>query len=162
MNTNSTTITLTADSEAKTDTIAKAFVRHIPGNATIALTGTLGAGKTRFVQGVAVALGATPEQITSPTFVICNQYAVDKHIFHLDAYRIKTDDEFFELGVDEMFLSDGYVFIEWAEKFISMLPRERLSISIDIVSENTRRFHFSGTSKYEAGLEQMRLEFELS
>lgn len=156
MNTNLTTTTLRACSEADTDHIAAAFSQHIPGNTTVALTGTLGAGKTRFVQGVAVALGARAEHVTSPTFVICNQYPVKKHIYHLDAYRITDEDEFFELGVDEMFLSDGYVFIEWAEKFKQMLPRELLSLTIDVVSQHGRDFHFRGTSRYQESIVRLR------
>ena len=156
MSTNPITVTIETGSESQTDLIASAFARLIPGNTTVALTGTLGAGKTRFVQGVAAALGANPEQVTSPTFVICNQYAVAKHIYHLDAYRIKTDDEFFELGIDEMFLSDGYVFIEWAEKFYEMLPRDYVSLTIDVISETERRFRFTGTSKYKTALQQLK------
>ena len=156
MSTNPNTMSIESGSEADTDLIAAAFARCFPGNTTIALTGTLGAGKTRFVQGVAVALGAKPEQVTSPTFVICNQYPVDKHVYHLDAYRIKDDDEFFELGVDEMFLSEGYVFIEWAEKFREMLPREYVSLTIDVTSETSRALHFTGTPKYYSALQQLK------
>lgn len=156
MNTNPITVSIESGSESQTDLIASAFAQYFPGNTIVALTGTLGAGKTRFVQGVAVALGARPEQVTSPTFVICNQYPVDKHIYHLDAYRIKTDDEFFELGVDEMFLSDGFVFIEWAEKFKEMLPRDYVSLTIEVISETSRRFHFTGASRYSTALHQLK------
>jgi len=157
MSINITTGSLTAHSEADTDAVAKAFVNHIPNGTTIGLTGTLGAGKTRFVQGVAVALGARSEQVTSPTFVICNQYPLETMIYHLDAYRIQDEDEFFELGVDEMFLSDGYVFIEWGEKFEQMLPRERIILSIDVLNATSRRFHFSGTSRYQQEIRQLLL-----
>ena len=156
MNTNPITVSIVTESESQTDLIASEFARYFPGNTTVALTGTLGAGKTRFVQGVAVALGAKPEQVTSPTFVICNQYPVDKHIYHLDAYRIKTDDEFFELGVDEIFLSDGLVFIEWAEKFKEMLPRDYVSLTIEVISETSRKFHFTGASRYRDALQQLK------
>ncbi len=158
MNTNITEGNLISHSENDTDTVAKAFSRFIPSNTTIGLNGTLGSGKTRFVQGVCVALGASPEEVTSPTFVICNQYLLDKNIFHLDAYRIKDDDEFFELGVDEMFLGNGYVFIEWADKFEAMLPRERITVTIDVLGENTRRFCFSGTTKYALAIKQLLLD----
>lgn len=155
MNTNSQTITLHATSEADTDFIAHRFVECIPNSTTIALTGTLGAGKTRFVQGVAVALGGNASSITSPTFVICNQYLLSQNVFHLDAYRIKDEDEFLELGVDEMYLSDGYTFIEWAEKFERCLPREYIGLTIEINSETGRTFIFSGTNKYASVLEAL-------
>jgi len=148
ININTFEFSATSESEAITDKLAQAFVNCIPGNTTIALSGTLGAGKTRFVQGIAVALGGTPEQVTSPTFVICNQYPLKRHVFHLDAYRIKDADEFLELGVDEMYLTDGYVFIEWAEKFSDCLPREQISLNIVIDGEYSRRFEFSATTKY--------------
>lgn len=156
MNTSTCSFSLLANSEADTDHIASAFANCIPGNTTVALNGTLGAGKTRFVQGVAMALGANPDQVTSPTFVICNQYPVEKHIYHLDAYRIKDEDEFFELGVDEMFLSDGFVFIEWAEKFQSSLPRQIITLTIEVVSEHSRRFHFTATDRYETALSELK------
>ncbi|MDB4863072.1 tRNA (adenosine(37)-N6)-threonylcarbamoyltransferase complex ATPase subunit type 1 TsaE [Pirellulaceae bacterium] len=158
MSTNITTGSLMAHSETDTDAVARAFIKHIPNNTTIGLTGTLGAGKTRFVQGVAVALGARSEQVTSPTFVICNQYPLEKIIYHLDAYRIQDEDEFFELGVDEMFSSDGYVFIEWAEKFAKMMPRERIIVTIDVLSATSRRFHFNGTPKYQQAIKQLLLD----
>ena len=148
MNTKPLTMTLWGNSEADTDYIAHRFVECIPISTTIALTGTLGAGKTRFVQGVAVALGAAASVVTSPTFVLCNQYSLTKPVFHLDAYRIKDEDEFLELGVEEMYLSEGYTFIEWAEKFESCLPRECIRLTIEIDSETGRSFIFSGTGKY--------------
>jgi tRNA threonylcarbamoyladenosine biosynthesis protein TsaE len=158
MNTNITEGKLISHSEADTDAVADAFSRSIPNNATIGLNGTLGAGKTRFVQGVCVALGASPEEVTSPTFVICNQYRLEKSVFHLDAYRIKDDDEFFQLGIDEMFLSNGYVFIEWADKFEAMLPRERITVTIDVLGETSRQFCISGTPKYALAIKQLLQE----
>ena len=157
MNTKITEGYLISDSESDTDAVANAFSQSVPNSSTIALNGTLGAGKTRFVQGVCVALGADEEEITSPTFVICNQYLLEKNVYHLDAYRIKDDDEFFELGVDEMFLDEAYVFIEWADKFEAMLPRERITVTIEVLGESSRRFHFSGTPKYAQPIKQLLL-----
>ena len=76
-------------------------------------------------------------------------------MFHLDAYRIKDEDEFLELGVDEMYLSEGYTFIEWAEKFERCLPREYIGLTIEINSETGRTFIFSGTNKYASVLEAL-------
>ena len=57
-----------------TDRLAAEFVNHIPAGTTVALSGTLGSGKTRFVQGVGTAMGIDSDKITSPTFVLCNEH----------------------------------------------------------------------------------------
>ncbi len=97
----------------------------LPKNAILALTGDLGAGKTTFVQGLALGLGIA-EPIQSPTFVLLNVY---EQLFHFDLYRLKGEKDFMNLGFDEYFYKDGICAIEWPDRIASLLPKETIRIS---------------------------------
>src|SRR5438876_8541699 len=77
-----------------------------PG-AVVALVGPLGAGKTHLVRAIAEGLGGNPNQVTSPTFVLIQEYDARLPIYHFDAYRLKDEREFADLGVHEYFEGDG-------------------------------------------------------
>ena len=109
----------------------------------VGLTGTLGAGKTRLVQAIAAACGVNPSDVVSPTFVLCQHYSGTRQFNHLDAYRIHDDDEFLELGVDEMFASDGITLVEWGERVRDCLPPDRVEIQLKVVGETEREFQLS-------------------
>lgn len=95
----------------------------LPSGTVVALHGTLGAGKTRLVQAVAEAAGVPAQSVTSPTFVLIQEYRQGRRpMDHFDVYRLKDEDEFWELGPEEYFDSDGLTFIEWAEKVKGCLP----------------------------------------
>lgn len=96
--------------------------------------------ETRLVQALAQALGIDRRQVTSPTFVLIQEYHGRKILYHIDAYRIRDEDEFLALGPDEYFDSDGLVLLEWADRVPACLPRERIDIRIDVIGENQRRF----------------------
>lgn len=140
-----TLLVFDAESEADTDRFGAALAAVLPPGTTIALGGTLGAGKTRLVQAIAAASGVEREEVVSPTFVLCQKYeashaGVRRTIFHLDAYRLRDDDEFRELGPEEFFESAGLTIVEWADKVSDCLPDERLSIEIDVTGPTARRF----------------------
>ncbi|HIA63825.1 MAG TPA: tRNA (adenosine(37)-N6)-threonylcarbamoyltransferase complex ATPase subunit type 1 TsaE [Planctomycetaceae bacterium] len=141
--------TYLSQSLADTHKLAERFVKSIPEGTTIALLGTLGAGKTAFVQGVGLASGITANSITSPTFVLCNEYVGTQSIYHLDAYRLADSDEFSQLGPEEMYQSKHYVFIEWADRVVDCLPREYITIQINIKSHDSRLFVVSSTDTLE-------------
>jgi tRNA threonylcarbamoyladenosine biosynthesis protein TsaE len=96
------------------------------------------------VQAIAASCGVGPGQVVSPTFVLCQEYHGSRDIFHLDAYRLRDDDEFLQLGPEEYFDSDGLILIEWADRVEKCLPRSRLRIEIDAVSESDRVFRITG------------------
>jgi tRNA threonylcarbamoyladenosine biosynthesis protein TsaE len=134
------TLVFEAASEADTDRFGAAIAAVAPPGTTIALGGTLGAGKARLVQAIAAACGVDRSEVVSPTFVLCQKYTGDRVIFHLDAYRLRDDDEFRELGPDEFFESAGLTIVEWADKVVDCLPDERLSIEIEATGPTSRRF----------------------
>ncbi len=138
-----------SQSLADTHKLGERFVKNIPAGTTVALLGTLGAGKTAFVQGVGLASGITANSITSPTFVLCNEYVGTQSIYHLDAYRLADSDEFSQLGPEEMYQSKHYVFIEWADRVINCLPREYITIQIVIESHDSRLFLVNSTGTLE-------------
>lgn len=131
-------------SPADTDRLARALIEVLPTRATIALCGTLGAGKTRFVQGLAAAAGIPTEQVTSPTFVLCQQYtshgASGRRFYHLDAYRLRDVDEFQELGTEELYDEPALTLIEWADKIEPALPNSYLLVRIEVTGATARRF----------------------
>lgn len=129
-----------AENENDTARLGAALAALLPGGAVVALSGTLGAGKTRLVQAIAGVLGVDRRQVVSPTYVLIQEYQGQKAIYHFDAYRLRDDDEFLALGPDDYFESDGLVLIEWAERVADCLPRERLAIHIEVTGPTQRRF----------------------
>jgi tRNA threonylcarbamoyladenosine biosynthesis protein TsaE len=129
-----------AADEAATERFGAALASVLPPGATIAICGTLGAGKTRLVQAIAAASGVPREEVVSPTFVLWQQYRGSRTINHLDAYRVRDEDEFRELGVDELFASDALTIIEWADRVAEALPDEYLQVEIEVIGATSRRF----------------------
>ena len=118
--------------------LAAAMAEVFPPQLVFGLVGTLGAGKTTFTQALAAAADVDPEDVTSPTFTLLCSYdakiaAGPIRLHHLDAYRLSDEDEFLELGVDELFETENsWVLIEWADQMRSVLPAQTLWITIDI------------------------------
>ncbi len=136
-------LTYTAADESATAALGSALAEVLPGGSTVALCGTLGAGKTRLVQAIAEALGVDRRTVVSPTFVLIQEYAGRRMICHIDAYRLKDRDEFLALGPEEYFESDGLVLIEWADRVAGCLPEEFLEVQISVTGESERRFEIS-------------------
>lgn len=127
-----------------TDRLAAALHAHLPPQACVGLVGTLGVGKTRLVQAFAEQLGLDAGDVTSPTFTMLQQYAGKRQLYHLDAYRIVDEDEFWELGVEELFEEPAVVMIEWADRFASCMPAEMLWLRMRLQEDGLRRVEISG------------------
>jgi tRNA threonylcarbamoyladenosine biosynthesis protein TsaE len=139
--------TFDANSEQDTKRLGAALASVLPAGTVVGLIGPLGAGKTRLVQAFATALGVPAGRVTSPTFVLINEYIGGRlPVYHFDTYRLKNDEEFLNLGPDEYFDSGGITFIEWADRVMTLLPEDRLQITIDVTSETQRRMTLRGTS----------------
>jgi tRNA threonylcarbamoyladenosine biosynthesis protein TsaE len=92
----------------------------------VILRGEVGAGKTTLVKGIAAALGAASEdEVTSPTFTIVHEYVgTNVRLFHLDLYRLETEEQIAVLGLDEMAdYENSLVLVEWGERFESVVKR---------------------------------------
>jgi tRNA threonylcarbamoyladenosine biosynthesis protein TsaE len=115
-----------------------------PG-AVVALVGQLGAGKTHLARAIAEGLAVrNPAAVTSPTFVLIQEYPGRVPVYHFDAYRLSGPREFAELGVDEYFRGDGVCIVEWADRVAETLPEQHLRIEIEVLDESQRRFLVTG------------------
>jgi tRNA threonylcarbamoyladenosine biosynthesis protein TsaE len=151
-----TQFTYNSPDEAATAALGKALAEVLPAGTTVALSGTLGAGKTRLVQAIAEAVGVDRQNVTSPTFVLIQEYHGRRPVYHIDAYRVRDEDEFESLGVDEYFESDGLVLIEWADRVPRCLPADRIEIHIEVTGPQSRRFEIAAVGKrYEAVVEKL-------
>jgi len=121
-----------------------------PGD-IIAMQGTLAAGKTTFTKGIAQSL-AINETITSPTFTLISEYEGIRPLYHMDVYRLNSEEEFIDLGVEDLMYSDGISIIEWSEKVMGQLPKKTIIIHIEILENDKRKFTISNF-KYEDKLQ---------
>ena len=94
------------------------------------LSGDLGAGKTVFSKGFGKGLGVT-EEITSPTFSIINEYPGRLTLYHMDVYRLGSEEEAEDAGVSECLFGGGVCLVEWGEKVESLLPEDAQWITIE-------------------------------
>ncbi len=146
-----TTRTIESHSVGATQEIGRRLGAALAVGDVVALVGPLGSGKTTLVKGIAVGAGVRDaRQVSSPTFVIVNEYeggagAGFLHIYHVDAYRLGGSNELAALGLDEM-IAQGAVIIEWADRVADLLPPERLTITLEAVAESDRRLHFAAAS----------------
>jgi tRNA threonylcarbamoyladenosine biosynthesis protein TsaE len=109
----------------------------------IALHGELGAGKTRFAQGVAYGLGVARETpVTSPTYALLNIYSARVPLYHFDLYRLISEDEVCDAGFQDYFYGDGVSLVEWPERLVSLLPPNRLEVFFFYLDDNARRVEF--------------------
>ena len=135
------------DCEAETRAVGEAIAAKLLAGDVVALIGGLGAGKTHFVKGVAEACGVSQDDVNSPTFTLIQEYAGRVLIRHCDTYRLRNAEEFADLGLDELFASDGIAFVEWADRVEEYLPGDRLEVRITIDSPTGRTFEVSATGK---------------
>ena len=120
-------------SKCEQDTInfAENFAKELNKKDIIVLSGDLGSGKTKFVQGILKHFGLENE-ISSPTFTIVNEYNTSTcPIYHFDVYRIGDLEEMEEIGYDDYFFGQGICLIEWAELIEEILPEKRIEVTIE-------------------------------
>jgi tRNA threonylcarbamoyladenosine biosynthesis protein TsaE len=116
-------------SAEETGAAGRTFARSLRPGDVVALTGTLGSGKTKFVEGVCRGLGVRGH-VTSPTFTLINEYPADFGVVaHIDLYRINGMKEAADLGLEEYFNGRCVCLIEWAEAVLGMLPPARFHVS---------------------------------
>lgn len=111
--------------------VAKALLDGLEGRKVVAFDGQMGAGKTTFIQAILRAMGI--EQTDgSPTYSLVNVYKSPFYgdVFHFDLYRLNSEAEAFDIGIEEMLYSDGVCFIEWPDKVEFLLPEDTVNVKI--------------------------------
>ncbi len=125
-------------SEDETAAAGEALARTVTAGQVVLLFGDLGAGKTAFVRGLARGLGAPPDDVSSPTFTLIQEYRGSRAtLYHVDLYRLEPA-EIADLGLDELTSGDGVVAIEWADRWPDR-PMDAIEVRLDEVGEGRRR-----------------------
>jgi tRNA threonylcarbamoyladenosine biosynthesis protein TsaE len=127
--------------------LGAALARAVRIRDVIALHGDLGAGKTELARAVIRAATGDPELIVpSPTFTLVEVYETPGGgaVWHFDLYRLDSPDQVWELGLEEA-LADAVTLIEWPERLDSLLPGNRLDLTLDITNGDERRATLSGS-----------------
>ncbi|MCA9177606.1 MAG: tRNA (adenosine(37)-N6)-threonylcarbamoyltransferase complex ATPase subunit type 1 TsaE [Planctomycetales bacterium] len=180
------------DNESQLDALAQLLLDTAPPSAVVLLRGTLGAGKTRLVRGVAAAAGIDPATVVSPTFVLCQTYTGEVKratqplatkspplsqamqasrepeprsvtIHHVDAYRLADEDEYLQLGADEFMESEALTFVEWGDRVADALPQDRLEVELIVTGEQTREVIVQGVGdESSAWVERLRTRWSTS
>ena len=107
------------------------------------LEGDLGAGKTLYAKGIASAYGVEANQVVSPTFALVNRYSGTlRTVYHIDLYRIETERELIELGLDELEEweeTQPVTIIEWPEKLGRYRRADAIVVRLEIVDDESRQ-----------------------
>ncbi len=134
-----------ADLDA-TRRFAEATARNVSVPMTIALNGTLGAGKTQWARFFCEALGVVPMLVTSPTYILVNLYRGRlNEIYHLDYYRLTHEAQVWDLGVDELQVRPVVLIVEWADKFPQTLAEDRIDVHLEQVGATARTASLKAT-----------------
>ncbi len=131
-------------SEAQTRSLGRQFAEYLKPGHVVALYGTLGAGKTQFVKGIASYFEIPEQQVNSPTFTLVNEYpGAESTLFHFDAYRIEQVSEFFEMGYEDYFFGDGICLVEWPDRVEALLPNDVIRLRFTHLGDDRREIVMS-------------------
>jgi len=128
-------------SEEETFDLGRALARSLKGGEIVVLEGELGLGKTVFARGIAAGLGVAPEDVSSPSFTLVQEYHGGRLVmFHVDLYRVNDiSEEVGTLGIEEILTAGGVVVVEWGEKLPPYLRRGALTVRFHDLGEGSRR-----------------------
>ncbi len=131
-------------SVAETERIAALLADKLQGGEVIAFTGGMGMGKTAFTNGILNALGAK-DIVSSPTFILMNEYESRLKVYHFDMYRILSWEDLYSTGFFDYLDGDGVLIIEWSENVSEAIPENAVRIDISLgENENERIIRISG------------------
>lgn len=126
-------------SREETIKFAEEYGKTLRGGDVLLLDGEMGAGKTVFTKGIALALGINAE-ITSPTYAYLNDY--DGKLYHYDCYRLSSGEDAEALGLTEYFYGNGVCVVEWSENIADVLPDNCKRVKIEKIDLNTRKITY--------------------
>lgn len=125
--------------EEVTIELAARFARLLAAGDLLILTGTLGAGKTFFARALCHALGLDEDEpVTSPTFTLVHEYETTPPVHHADLYRLRDEDEVFELGLDSRRREGALLLVEWGAPFVRALGGNALELELSVEPRSAR------------------------
>ena len=131
-------------SEEETQELGSSVARTLRGGEILLLEGDLGLGKTVFARGVAEGLGIAPEDVSSPSFTLVQEYGGGRlPMYHVDLYRLGGPADIETLGLDDYIAARGVVVVEWGDKLDLSFRREALVIRFHDVGEGSRRIEIA-------------------
>jgi tRNA threonylcarbamoyladenosine biosynthesis protein TsaE len=152
---------LETGSETETESAGESLGRTLGPGDVVLLYGELGAGKTAFVRGMARGVGANPDEVSSPTFTIVQEYTaptwghsqfspaeiavsvpVSVTLYHVDLYRLEPP-EIDDLGLDDLISGDGIVAVEWADRWRGH-PEDAIEVRLMELADERRRVTITG------------------
>jgi len=144
-------LSITSKSAEETIEIGRRIGRKLKGGEILAVCGELGAGKTCLIKGIAAGGGAeaSGKEVVSPTFVIVKEYGGRFDIYHMDAYRLNSVEEFERIGFDDFCYPESIVMIEWADKIEPALEGiDYVRIELVFEGQTQRKIHIQGAAAY--------------
>jgi tRNA threonylcarbamoyladenosine biosynthesis protein TsaE len=138
-------MTITTHSQDETADVGRRLASALTPGSVLLLVGDLGAGKTALVRGLAEGLGVPPEDVSSPTFTLMQEYRGGRvPLIHVDLYRLNEAREIDELGLEELGL-ESVLAIEWAEKLPRPIP-DAIEVRIEHGEGDERRLTITPSS----------------
>lgn len=121
------------------DTVSQQIINHTQ-NKVVLFDAEMGAGKTTLIKSILKHLGVN-DATSSPTFSIVNEYKLgnNESIYHFDLYRLNSEEEAYDFGIEEYLFSDAWCFIEWPDKAPNLLPKDHHKITIEILPNGKRK-----------------------
>jgi tRNA threonylcarbamoyladenosine biosynthesis protein TsaE len=145
------TIDVTTTSANETIKFGQKIGSQLKGGEVIAFYGPLGSGKTHLIKGIVAGLGAedAANKVTSPTFVLVNEYSGRLDVFHIDAYRLDSIAQFEQIGFDDYCHPGSVVLIEWADKIEQALAGiNYIKIELSHLGPTARTIHITNVPDY--------------
>lgn len=135
-------------SEQETYELGMALAGLLRGGELVVLEGDLGLGKTVFARGIAASLGVLPEDVTSPSFTLVQEYRGGRlPMYHVDLYRLGEVPDVADLGLEDLLASGGVVVVEWGERLPPALRRGALLVRFSDLGEGTRRIEIGAAER---------------
>lgn len=136
-------------SEGETFELGRSVGRGLKGGELLLLEGDLGSGKTTFTRGLAAGIGTDPDEVSSPSYTLVQEYRGGRlPMFHVDLYRIgEPDEDMASLGIEEILAAGGVVVVEWGEKLPPYLRRSATTVRFHDVGEGSRRIEIVGDAR---------------
>ena len=137
-----------SNSPEETFALGKRIAPLLSAGAVVALRGELGSGKTRLVKGIACGLGIA-ETVTSPTYTIISEYRGSEErgspaLYHIDAYRLESAEDFDGIGGREIINSNGISVIEWSGRIPKSIPDDAITVCMEIIGPSSRLIKIGG------------------